>query len=279
MFGRIELRIFLALFGIALLVTGAFWVRVRLVTPWRLADAQLNAPWNQGSIVLIKNFNFSQDLPYEGNVVSIRDFQGNKFLRRFAGTSGDTLHFNGKNKLSNGSWKHEWKEEPWMVEPAMLVLPGAGDTLRLDFLSHMELEMLVNHLRALGWDSLSSKTHLEVAGRPLPENRLIEANLYGRPLNHRILQDLSWQELRMVEMQLQGREHYIRRVRARRIVEHKGQPLEFVVLPENTFFAVCDADRCRDSRQMGYLPLSNLIGIPLYPRPDATVLAAPDSIL
>jgi len=188
---------------------------------------------------------------------------GERVLRWQLGTPGDTILFapHGKVHVRGRSWK--WTREPTIIDVQRVYVPRKGDTLFLDSLDPMAFD-LATRLFKRQWPQRQTwvVATLWNGQEPLPLSEVGRTTIGNRPVAQNEIPGLPWQELRLLEMQLQRIEASESSIRfKRRFYADSAQVHQFVVYEDCWFLACSRGGLCADSREEGFFPRSSLLGV------------------
>lgn len=197
------------------------------------------------------------ELPGKGNIV-----------RKLVAMPGDSIHLSPTGIFKSNSFEQRFKNENIVIDERIVHLPKIGDTVFFDSLNDVELDYALNILRKekipfyvkalpyAGKDSLP----LELAGN---------TKIGSRPVSIREIQGLPWQELHLVANQIQMQIHSSDPVTFKRKIFNPldSTQIQFFITKENMYYFLCvQGEHCADSREIGYIPESQIKGKLIYPK-------------
>jgi signal peptidase I len=190
---------------------------------------------------------------------------GDPVLRWKLGEPGDTIRFSpaGRVFLKKHYWT--WRHEPTIIDDQTLYVPRRGDTLRLDSLSPMGFDFATK-LFHKQWPSRQTWVipTLWNGDQPLLMAEVGRTTIGNRPVAPNEANGLPWQELRLLEMQLQRIEASPSPVRFKRRFYADSTEIKKFVVREDCWYLACSrGGLCMDSREEGYFTRADILGTTL----------------
>lgn len=192
---------------------------------------------------------------------------GKEIVRKLIALPGDSLKLSSAGFIQSSIAKHHFKEETIIIDDRIITLPQKGDTLFFNKLNDIETDYTLNLLR-------QEKIPFFVKALPYSGKDSLPLALAGntkigaRPVSTREVQGLPWQELHLIANQIQMQIHSTDPIEFKRqIFNAKDSTLiEYFIVPENMYYVLClQGKYCADSRELGYISKSQIIGKLIYP--------------
>jgi len=234
------LRAWSVLFLCACIIVFALFLRFFVFSVWKF----------EGKRVFVCELEFCKGKAKKGNLLLVKTSNGNSILLRQIGKSGDDIKI------------------PTPFDTLSLSIPQKGDTI------------IFENLNPMLWDAAYSlykeqfpgnkiKTNVSLSSsakeKEIPFSYVGKAIISGRPASEKEVPFLPWQELRLLELQLQkifpaiDSIHFIRKPFADSLEEIK----DFIV-EEELFYLSCEKPEhqrlCYDSREKGFFRKSEIKG-------------------
>lgn len=242
-----------------------FGIRFGVLEPVALKDATLQPSVPAGQRIWICKLPMCLESPPMGSLVLASTRAREPVLRWVLGTPGMVLQFGPLGRVQYHDQFWVWRREHTIIDEQTLRVPAQGDTLYLDSLGPMAFDMATRLYRKQ-WPehNITIEVSLMNGQVPMPLSEVGRTTIANRPVSQTEIAGLPWQELRLLEMQLQhleASEHPIRF--HRRLLVDSLEIKQFPVL-EDCWFLVCSRGAiCVDSREEGFFTRSDLLGAPL----------------
>jgi len=232
------LRVWGILFICACIIAFALFLRFFVLSVWKF----------EGKRIFVCELEFCKEKAKKGNLLLVKTSSGNSILLRQIGKSGDEI------KLLTP------------FDSISLNIPKKGDTIIFETLNPMLWDEAYS-LYKEQFPEKRIKTNISLNSREkeIPFAYVGMASISGRPASEKEVPFLPWQELRLLELQLQkifpaiDSIHFIRKPYADSLEEIK----DFIV-EEELFYLSCekpDQPRlCYDSREKGFFRKSEIRG-------------------
>lgn len=248
--------------GIFLLVSIAIAIRIWVIEGVRIPDRSLAPRFSQGSWVWICKTQKCIESTKSDSPILLKTNSSQRILRVVAAGPGSILRGEPNGKISSKGNQYRLRGNPWFLEKSQIKVPRKGDSLIFSQLNPPEFDLALRLFRLQNpKKKLSIRPTLWIDGNEHPIEKTSIAQLHGIPVKPSEVGSLSWQELELVQMQILRQEHGSSKVEIRREVILKGKPLLAIHVKENCFFAIClSVSDCVDSRDLGYIPQSRIIG-------------------
>jgi len=234
------LRAWSILFLCACIIAFALFLRFFVFSVWKF----------EGKRVFVCELDFCKEKAKKGNLLLVKTNNGNSILLREIGKSGDKINISTP------------------FDSLSFIIPKKGDTI------------VFENLNPMLWDAAYSLYREQFPGSKLKRNISLSSNakekeipfssvgratISGRPASEKEVPFLPWQELRLLELQLQkifpaiDSIHFIRKPFLDSLEEIK----DFVV-EEELFYLSCEKPEqqklCYDSREKGFFRRSEIKG-------------------
>jgi len=183
-----------------------------------------------------------------GDLLLVVTKSGNSILLWQVGKSGDTVDI----QTPFGTMK--------------LNIPNVGDTIFFDRLSPMLWDAAHALYKGLSpEENISTEISLWNGEKELPFSYVGRASISGRPVSEREVVFLPWQELRILELQLQKIFPIYDNIHFKRKLFADSLEIESLVVDEELFYLSCEEAEqqklCYDSRENGFFKKSEIQGI------------------
>lgn len=246
-------------------VGGALALRLYILEPVLVDDGSMKPEIGPQKRVWICHLAWCLDqAPFAAPVLA-RTRTEDRVLRWKLGEPGDVLHFGalGRVQVKNHFWN--WRREGTIVDEQTLRVPKAGDTLHLDSLGPMAFDFAARLYRKQWPKSrIWILPTLWNGDQPLPMATVGKASIANRPAAQNEIAGLPWQELRLIELQLQRYEASESNVHFRRRLYADSAEVHSFMVEEDCWFLACGRGAiCVDSREEGFFRRSDLLGAPL----------------
>jgi len=183
-----------------------------------------------------------------GDLLLARAGNGNPVLLWQVGKSGDSI------------------EVSTPFDTVSLNIPKPGDTIVFEALNPMLLDASLALYKELNPEK-KTKTGISlwnIAGE-LPFAYVGRASISGRPVSEREVEFLPWQELRLIELQLQRIFPSIDSIHFKRKLFVDSLEIESFMVEDELFYLTCEKEglpkACYDSREKGFFRRNSLRGI------------------
>jgi hypothetical protein len=145
-------------------------------------------------------------------------------------------------------------------------IPRVGDTVYFERLYPMLWDASLALYRELSPEKkINTEISLWSGKKELPFTYVGRASISGRPVSEREVAFLPWQELRILELQLQKIFPVYDRIRFKRKLFADSIEIKSLVINEELFYLSCEKagqqKLCYDSRENGFFKKSEIQGI------------------
>jgi len=194
----------------------------------------------EGKRIFVCELEFCKEKAKKGNLLLVKTSNGNSILLRQIGKSGDEI-----TVLTP-------------FDSLSLSIPKKGDTIIFENLNPMLWDEAFSLYREqFPWKKIKTNISLSSKEKEIPFAYVGRASISGRPASEKEVPFLPWQELRLLELQLQkifpaiDSIHFKRKPYADSLEEIK----DFIV-EEELFYLSCEKPEqprlCYDSREKGF---------------------------
>ena len=212
-------------------------------------------------------------------VLSVWSFDGKRiFVCEFAGCiensqKGDLLLSEAGDGNSILLWlvgkSGALIEVPTPFDTIHLTIPSPGDTIILAELNPMLWDAsLILYKEFYPEKKIQTEVSLWSKGNEVPFSYVGRASISGRPVSEREVAFLPWQELRLLELQLQRIFPAIDSIHFKRKLFADSLEVETFIVGEELFYLSCEKEGqpklCYDSREKGFFRKSTLRGIAVF---------------
>lgn len=250
----------------SILVLGLFsalFLRFYVIEPYSINDASMFPELSEKKRIWVCKLPLCTQNLSRGQMVSAERVNGDLMLRKLLGLPGDTIRLSADSYVSVDSLSFHWEGENTFIVPRQIYVPQRGDTLYFEKLSDVELDYAFKLFQQQNpQEHFQIQIRLYQGEKEISLEKAGNAQIAGRPVNMKELKGLPWQELFLIELQLQKMEPGSRKFHfVRKIIAADSSEIQFFVVNENAFYLVCQkANFCLDSRELGYFPESRIIG-------------------
>jgi len=191
---------------------------------------------------------FCKEKSKKGNLLLVKTINGNSIILRQIGKSGDEI------KLVTP------------FDTISISIPKKGDTIIFEDLNPMLWDKAFSLYREqFPYEKIKTNISLNSKEKELPFAYVGRASISGRPASEKEVPFLPWQELRLLELQLQKIFPAIDSIHFKR--EPYADSLEEIkdfIVEEDLFYLSCEKPRqhklCYDSREKGFFRRSEIKG-------------------
>ncbi len=187
---------------------------------------------------------------------------GEVLLRRVIGLPGSELKISSEGHVKSAYLDFVWKNETAFIDSRHFYIPKKGDTLFLDSLNDVEMDLAISILKQQN-TSFFIKPSVFQGSQELPLNVVGSARIASRPVSIKEIQGLPWQELFLIGLQVQKNQPSVGEVKIKREVyslKDSSKIESFIVLEDYYYLACNQGARCIDSRELGLFSRSTIIG-------------------
>jgi hypothetical protein len=202
----------------------------------------------EGKIIPVCELAVCKKNSKKGDLLSVATKSGNPVLLWQVGKSGDTIDI------------------PTPFGTLIIDIPRVGDTIFFERLYPMLWDASLALYKELSpEEKITTEISLWYGKKELPFSYVGRASISGRPVSEREVSFLPWQELRILELQLQKIFPVYDNIRFKRKLFADSLEIKNFVVKEELFYLSCEKDGqqklCYDSRENGFFKKSELQGI------------------
>jgi len=204
--------------------------------------------WNfDGKRIFVCEFAGCIENSQKGDLLLSKAGDGNSILLWLVGKSGDLI------------------EVPTPFDTVHFKIPSLGDTITLEELNPMLWDAsLVLYKEFYPEKESQTQVSLWSKEHEIPFAYVGMASISGRPVSEREVAFLPWQELKLLELQLQRIFPVIDSIHFKRKLFADSLEVKIFVVKEELFYLSCEKERqpklCYDSREKGFFRKSALRG-------------------
>ncbi|MDR2582292.1 MAG: hypothetical protein LBC75_02295 [Fibromonadaceae bacterium] len=201
----------------------------------------------EGKRVFVCEFEFCKEKARKGNLLLVKISNGNSIILRQIGKSGDKI------KISTP------------FDTLSFSIPKKGDTIIFEDLNPMLWDAAYSlHREQFPDKKIKTNISLSSKEKEIPFSYVGRASISGRPASEKEVPFLPWQELRLLELQLQKIFPAIDSIHFKRKVFLDSLEITDFTVEEELFYLSCEKPRqhklCYDSREKGFFRRSEIKG-------------------
>jgi hypothetical protein len=231
------LRTWGILFLCACLIAFVLFLRFFIFSIWKF----------EGKYTFVCELEFCKEKAKKGNLLLVKTINGNSILLKQIGKSGDEITINTP------------------FDSLSFSIPEKGDTIIFENLNPMLWDAAYS-LYKLQFPGSKIKTNISLNSREkeIPFAYVGRASISGRPASEKEVPFLPWQELRLLELQLQKIFPAIDSIHFQRKPYEDSLEIKDFVIEEELFYLSCEKPGqqklCYDSREKGFFRRSEIRG-------------------
>lgn len=257
-----KVRLVFNVFLMLLIFVGALAVRYYAVEPLLLHDTSMQPKLDNNSLVWICKLPQCKDKSAFGDIVWARQINQETLVRKIIGMPGDTIEISDKGRVKTKSKRFMWRGEDSFIESRKFYVPKRGDTIILSTLNDAEEDYI---LKLMGEQGVpyTTKTTLWQGNREIAVERIGSTKLGNRPVSLQELDELPWQDRRLIEMQIRQAEPGNSPIKIKRqfFTENDTTPIDTFVVGSNCYYLACEkGNHCVDSRELGFFTEQRILG-------------------
>lgn len=255
--------------GAVLLGLVAVAIRMWMIEGVRLPDRALVPDYPAGKWMWVCKADRCIDQIQASTPVLFQTTAGQRLMRIVVGGPGEKVTGDMNGKISAPGFQRKIRDDSWFFDKISLQVPKRGDSLVFSKLNPAELDLALRLYREQKpKHKLRVEASLWIDNRLVPLEKAAIAQIHGIPVKSKEIGSMSWQELKLIEMQVLRNEHGSSQVEIRRTVSRKSKPVLGFKVKEDCYFALClRAKDCVDSRELGYIPRNRILGVALTSKP------------
>lgn len=262
LFKNSQRRLFLSLFFLILVLLGSALVRLYAVEPVTIKDRSISPYVKRGARVWVCKLPWCVNQIKAEDIVLAEKRAGELLLRRVIGVPGSLLKISSEGHVTSAFLDFMWQNETAFIDTRSFYIPKKGDTLFLDSLSDIETDFAISILKEQK-KSFFIKPSLFQGEKEIPVDVVGSARIASRPVSVREIPGLPWQELFLIELQVQRGQQGVGKIKIQRNLYRTSDSTKiesFVALDDYFYLACSQGSRCIDSRELGLFSRSMIIG-------------------
>ena len=255
---RLVFNVFLML----LIFMGALAIRYYAVEPLLLHDTSMQPQIEKNSLVWICKLPQCKARNSFGNIVWARQINQETLVRKIIGMPGDTIEISDKGRIKTKHKRFMWRGEDSFIESRKFYVPKKGDTIILSTLNDVEEDYILKLMAEQGI-SYTTKTTLWQGNREIAVERVGSTKLGNRPVSLQELDELPWQDRRLIEMQIRQAEPGNAPIKIKRqfFAANDSTPIDTFIVENNSYYLACEKGlHCVDSRELGFFTEKRILG-------------------
>jgi hypothetical protein len=202
----------------------------------------------EGKIIPVCELSICKKNSQDGDLLLVNTKSGSSILLRQVGKSGNTI------------------EIPTPFDTLSINIPSIGDTIFFDSLNPMLWDASFALYKEFSpEEKVKTVISLWNGEKELPFSFVGRASISGRPVSEREVAFLPWQELRILELQLQKIFPIYDNIHFKRKLFADTLEIKSFVVNEELFYLSCEKNGqrklCYDSRENGFFQKSELRGV------------------
>ncbi|GBU23590.1 hypothetical protein R83H12_00206 [Fibrobacteria bacterium R8-3-H12] len=230
-------RVWSILFLCVCIIAFALFLRFFVFSVWKF----------EGKRIFMCELEFCKEKAKKGNLLLVKTGNGNSIMLRQIGKSGDEI------KISTP------------FDSISLSIPKKGDTIIFENLNPMLWDAAYS-LYKEQFPEKKIKTNISLSSKEkeIPFSYVGRASISGRPASEKEVPFLPWQELRLLELQLQKIFPAIDSIHFKRKPYEDSLEIKDFLVEEELFYLSCEKPEqqklCYDSREKGFFRKSEIKG-------------------
>lgn len=256
-------RLATKLLAVAILVGLAYTVRYKVIEGTRVPDNGLAPDLRMSSWVWICKMQRCLDHAAPGTATVFEANPGDFLIRELAAGPGAILQGQTDGSVTAPGFKRHLAEDSWFLDFAMIHVPRKGDSLVFANLAPAEFDLAMRLFRQQEPSAhIQVRPSLWIDGRQVPIERASGSSIHGIPVKLKDLGLYSWQELKLIEMQILRSEYGSSHVHIQREVLRDTTRINGFRTQNDCFFLLCTKGRdCVDSRELGFITRPHIRGV------------------
>jgi len=220
------------------LIAFAIFIRFFVFSAWSFEDKR----------VFVCELELCKNNTKKGDLLLVKIDNGNLILLWQIGKSGDSV------------------EIPTPFDTLNIAIPQVGDTITFETLNPMLWDAFFILYRELSSEKeIKKEISLWSSEKEMPFSYVGKASISGRPVTEREVVFLPWQELKILELQLQKIFPAYNNIHFKRKLFADSLEIKNFVVNEELFYLSCEKPGqqklCYDSRESGFFKKSELQGV------------------
>lgn len=243
-----------------LLIAGT--VRYYVLEPVRSSDSSMHPKHKEHKTLWMCKLPQCIDMLKFGESAWVKLRNGETLVRKLIAMPGDTIEITDNGKVYTPHMNFKWRGESAFIEKRKIYMPKRGDTLTISELNDVEQDYLISLMQEQGMDFFL-KTTLWQGDREISIDRVGSTKLANRQVSLQEVDQLPWQDRRLVEMQIRQNEPGNALIKLKRELYNKADStlIEQVVINKDCYYFICERPtHCADSREYGFFTHERILG-------------------
>lgn len=257
-----KVRLVFNVFLMLLIFVGALAVRYYAVEPLMLHDTSMQPKLGNNSLVWICKLPQCKAKTTFGDIVWAKQTNQETLVRKIIGMPGDTVEISDKGRIKTKRKRFMWRGEDSFIESRKFYVPKKGDTIVLSTLNDAEEDYILKLMDEQGVPH-TTKTTLWQGNREIAVERIGSTKLGNRPVSLQELDELPWQDRRLIEMQIRQAEPGNAPIKIKRqfFAANDTTPIDTLVVKTDCYYLACEkGNHCVDSRELGFFTEQRILG-------------------
>ena len=237
-------------------------VRYYVMEPVRMQDNSLFPKFKKNNVLWICKLPSCTENIKDGDFVWGILRNHNNMVRKVLAVPGDSITITNNGKVYTPKRNFRWNGEDAFIETRSIYVPRKGDTLHFDKLNDVEQDYLISLMYEQN-EKFYIKSSLWQGTREMAIERVGSTKLGNRQVSLQEIDFLPWQDRFLIELQIFQSEPGNSPIHIKRELYNAqdSSKISFYVVPEDCYYLVCEkANRCADSREMGYFTKNRILG-------------------
>lgn len=243
-----------------LLIAGT--VRYYVLEPVRSNDSSMHPKHKEHKTLWMCKLPQCIDMLKFGESAWVELRNGETLVRKLIAMPGDTIEITDNGKVYTPHLNFKWRGESAFIEKRKIYMPRRGDTLAVNELNDVEQDYLISLMQEQGMDFFV-KTTLWQGDREISIDRVGATKLANRQVSLQEVDQLPWQDRRLVEMQIRQNEPGNAPIKLKRELYNKADStlIEQVAVDRDCYYFICEKPiHCADSREYGFFTHERILG-------------------
>lgn len=261
LFKSSQKRLFLSLFFLALVLLASTLIRLYAIEPVVIKDRSISPYVKRGARVWVCKLPWCVNKIKSEDIVLAEKRVDELLLRRVIGVPGSFLKVSSEGHVTSEFINFVWQNETAFIDTRSFYIPKKGDTLFFNRLNDIETDFAISILKEQK-ESFYVKPSLYQGEKELPIDLVGSARIASRPVSVREIPGLPWQELFLIELQVQRGQPGVGKIKIQRDLYRTSDStkIESLVALDDYFYLACSmGNRCIDSRELGLFSRSMII--------------------
>lgn len=237
-------------------------LRYYILEPVRLNDSSMHPKHKENKVLWMCKLPQCIDKLKFKESAWIEKHNKETLVRKLIGLPGDTIEITDNGKFYTPTHNFKWNGESAFIERRKIYLPKRGDTLKISELNDVEQDYIISLMHEQGM-KFFVKTTLWQGNREISLDRVGSTKLANRQVSLQEVDNLPWQDRRLIEMQIRLSEPGNAPIKILRKLYRTSDSteVETVVVQNDCFYFICEKPtHCEDSREYGYFTRPHILG-------------------